>query len=133
LLLNNVTLVKSPSQTGGTTNTSSVLGNWTPSEAAYPGFKILKLQLYVCCTFVFKQNPPLSVPRLRRLVAGLPPWSPGFEAGSVYVEFVIDLFIYVLFIIYLKRFITNLDYIASNDRMIVELNSLKNVEEAFIA
>jgi hypothetical protein len=31
-----------------------------------------------------------AVPRLRRLVAGLPPRRPGFDPGSVHVGFVVD-------------------------------------------
>ena len=32
----------------------------------------------------------MAVPWLRRLVAGLPPRMPGFDPGSVHVEFVVD-------------------------------------------
>ena len=32
----------------------------------------------------------MAVPRLRRLVAGLPPWRPEFDPGSVHVGFVRD-------------------------------------------
>jgi hypothetical protein len=31
-----------------------------------------------------------AVPWLRRLVAGLPPWSPGFAPESIHVGFVVD-------------------------------------------
>jgi hypothetical protein len=31
-----------------------------------------------------------AVPWLRRLVAGLSPWSPGFASGSVHVGFVLN-------------------------------------------
>ena len=33
----------------------------------------------------------VAVPWLRRLVAGLPPRRPGFDPGSVHVEFVVDI------------------------------------------
>jgi hypothetical protein len=34
--------------------------------------------------------PISAVPWLRRLVAGLSPWKPGFDPGSVHVGFVVD-------------------------------------------
>jgi hypothetical protein len=32
----------------------------------------------------------MAVPWLRRLAAGLPPWRPRFDPGSVHVGFVVD-------------------------------------------
>jgi hypothetical protein len=37
-----------------------------------------------------KQTPPMAVPWLRWLVAGLSPRRPGFHPGSVHVGFVVD-------------------------------------------
>jgi hypothetical protein len=41
-------------------------------------------------TYCLYQQSNTAVPWLRRLVAGLPPRRPGFDAGSVHVGFVVD-------------------------------------------
>jgi hypothetical protein len=38
----------------------------------------------------FSIFPSMAVPWLRRLVASLSPWRPGFDIRSVHVEFVVD-------------------------------------------
>jgi hypothetical protein len=39
---------------------------------------------------IIEQGKIEAVPWLRRLAAGLPPWRPGFDPGSVHVGFVVD-------------------------------------------
>jgi hypothetical protein len=41
-------------------------------------------------TSMSKQIHSEAMPWLRRLAAGLPPWRPGFDPGSVHVGFVVD-------------------------------------------
>jgi hypothetical protein len=51
---------------------------------------IFKNYLLPASLLLYYQHRPLAVPWLRRLVAGLSPWRPGFDPGSVHVGFVVD-------------------------------------------
>jgi hypothetical protein len=51
------------------------------------------LQFYVAVSLSFRyicRGLSWAMPWLRRLVAGLSPWRPGFDLGSVHVGFVVD-------------------------------------------